>query len=225
MGSWVTPACLANPWWLVWPAQPDPPWIPGGGWPAPQAEGGRPRTRPFGGPTLPPACQHQYCSPSARLHPVGLKPSAHSLHGKGSQGKLRAPQGLGRVPWGHRAPPPPHAPVYTLGRWGCWVDHQVKGWAGDGNFSLQWPWFSPPLRPTLNPNPACMSAAKNFSLSEALAPLLKEHGRRESTQPLRSVLPKPQVANWQMSQDSSWEAVPPSALYAKPRICLFSNKA
>ena len=39
--------------------------------------------------------------------------------------------------------PPPHAPVYTLGRWGCWVGHQVKGWAGDGNFSLQWPWFSP----------------------------------------------------------------------------------
>ena len=121
MGSWVTPACLANPWWLVWPAQPDPPWIPGAGWPAPQAEGGPLRTRPFGCPTLPPACQLKYCSPGDRLRPLGRKPSAHSLHSKGSKGKLGAPPRLGRVPWGHGAPPAPRPGLHP-GKMG------VLGW-------------------------------------------------------------------------------------------------
>ena len=31
MGSWVAPACVAKPWWLVWPTQAGPSWIPDGG--------------------------------------------------------------------------------------------------------------------------------------------------------------------------------------------------
>lgn len=117
-----------------------------GAGPHPRQREAPPRTRPFAGPTLPPACQHQYCSPGARLHPVGLKPSAYSLHGKGSQGKLVVPARLGRVPWGCRFPTPP-CPGLHPGEMGCWVDHQVKRWARNGNSSLQRPWFSPPLPP------------------------------------------------------------------------------
>lgn len=50
MGSWVASACVAQPWWLVWTTQPDPSWIPDGGWPMPRSGGARPQ--PGQGPVL-----------------------------------------------------------------------------------------------------------------------------------------------------------------------------
>ena len=43
---------------------------------------------------------------------------------KGSQGKFVVPARLGRVPWERRSPP--HAPVYTLGRWGAGLTTGLK---------------------------------------------------------------------------------------------------
>lgn len=160
---------------------------------------GRSWTRLFSGPTLPPACRHQHYSPGAKLSPAGLqRPPAHSA-AQVRRVNLELQGGWAESPEDAHlsACPGPHP-----GETRCWADRQFTGWAGDGNFCIQWVSVLSSTAPhTLpRPNPACTSMAKNHSLSGAPALLLKEHSSC-----LRHVLPRLQDASWQLPQDPSWE--------------------
>lgn len=95
MGSWVASACVAQPWWLVWPTRPDPSWIPDGGWPMPRS-GARPQ--PGQGPVL-----ARHCHLPAALNTTAQVPGCtlrgmHEAHcpcwgGGCPQGSTESPQG------------------------------------------------------------------------------------------------------------------------------------
>lgn len=97
MGSWVASACVAQPWWLVWPTRPDPSWIPDGGWPMPRS-GARPQ--PGQGPVL-----ARHCHLPAALNTTAQVPGCtlrgmHEAHCPcwGGGGVPKAPQKVPKAP-------------------------------------------------------------------------------------------------------------------------------
>ena len=146
MGSWVASACVAQPWWLVWPTRPDPSWIPDGGWPMPRS-GARPQ--PGQGPVLARHCHLPAAlNTTAQVTGCTLR-GMHEAHcpcwGGGVSPRLHR-----KSPRLHRNSPPDQAPGLSahLASW-----HRLAGELRRIEYQRGWTGSPDDLDPSSTPIP------------------------------------------------------------------------